>query len=79
MQQKNYSLEMMRLIENKIPVWKKFALTVNESAEYFGIGDKKLRKIIQDNSDSDFILQNGSKTLIKRMKFEEFLNNTTSI
>lgn len=65
--------------EINIPVWQKFALTISEAVQYFGIGEKKLRKLIDDNMDSGFILQNGVKSLIKRQKFEEFLNNTSSI
>lgn len=65
--------------EINIPVWQKFTLTISEAVQYFGIGEKKLRKLIDDNMDSGFILQNGVKSLIKRQKFEEFLNNTSSI
>ena len=65
--------------EINIPVWQMFALTISEAVQYFGIGEKKLRKLIDDNMDSGFILQNGVKSLIKRQKFEEFLNNTSSI
>ena len=62
-----------------IPIWQKFALTINEAVEYFGIGEKKLRKLLEEYFDSGFVLQNGTKSLIKRAKFEEFLNETIAI
>ena len=30
--------------ENKIPIWEKANLTINEAAEYFNIGKNKLRE-----------------------------------
>lgn len=62
-----------------VPIWEKFNLTISESKEYFNIGEKKLRKMIDDYMDYGFVIQNGTKILIKRKKFEEFLNDTTSI
>lgn len=41
--------------------------------------EKKLRQMVQENSTSDFLLNNGAKILIKRARFEEFLNETSSI
>ena len=64
---------------NQINISQKYALTVNEAAQYFSIGSKKIRSLIEDYVDSGFVLQVGSKHLIKRQKFEEFLNATTSI
>jgi len=62
-----------------VPVWEKFALTINEAAIYFNIGEKKIRKLIDENLDYGFVIYNGSKALINRGKFETFLNETTSI
>ena len=63
----------------KVPVWKKYTLTIAEASEYFNIGEKKLRQLVQENSTSDFILNNGEKVLIKRMKFEEYIDGVYSI
>ncbi len=57
----------------------KYLLPIEEAAQYFGIGEKKLRKIITENLDSGLVIQNGVKYLIKRQQFEAFLNNVTSI
>ena len=57
----------------------KFLLTVDEASSYFGIGQKKIRRIVAENIDSGFIIQNGKKYLIKRQRFEAFLDETSSI
>ena len=57
----------------------KYLLTNVEAAQYFGIGEKKLRKIVTENLDSGFVIQNGVKYLIKRRQFEAFLDKTSSI
>lgn len=63
----------------KIPVWEKFALTIQEASQYFNIGEKKLRHLVQDHIDNGFVLQNGNKILIKREMFERFINVTSAI
>lgn len=62
-------------VENKcqVPIWEKFALTVNEAMQYFNIGEKKIRKFVDNYEDYDFVMMNGTKALIKRKKFEDFL------
>lgn len=64
-----------------VPIWEKYMLTVDEAVLYFGIGEKKIRMLISENVDSDycFTVQVGNKSLINRHKFEEFLNQTTSL
>lgn len=63
-------------MESENPVlWKeKFALTINEAAEYFNIGSNKLREMVKE-PDCNFVLYIGKKTLIKRQRLEEYLNN----
>lgn len=62
-----------------IPIWEKFNLTINEASEYFNLGEKKMRFLADNYNDYGFVLQNGSKTLIKRRKFEEFINETNAV
>lgn len=62
-----------------IPLWQKYNLTIQEASAYFGIGETKLRKIVDNNSDAVYILMNGTKVLIKRRLFEEFIDATSSI
>ena len=65
---------------NTVPIWEKYMLTVDEAAQYFGIGEKKIRMLISENAESDycFTVQVGNKSLINRQKFEKFLNQTTA-
>lgn len=65
--------------QNKVPLWHKYTLTITEASEYFNLGEKKLRQIVQENNTADFILNNGVKVLIKREKFEQFIDDTGSI
>ena len=60
---------------NEIPIWRKYTLTVEEAAVYFRVGENKLRKIIAENKDADFLLWNGTRPQIKRKKFEEYIDN----
>jgi len=68
----------MDTFEKEIPIWEKYTLTIAEASRYFNIGEKKLRSIVNE-TNSEFVITNGVKTLIKRKKFEEFLDNTSSI
>lgn len=58
----------------EVPVWEKYTLSIDEAAAYFRIGENKLRKIIAENPDADFILWNGTRAQIKRKKFEEYID-----
>ena len=64
---------------NEIPYWEKYMLTLREAAEYFHIGEKKLRQIVDDNLDANFLLESGNRIMIKRKLFEEFLDNASVI
>jgi len=65
--------------QNTIPVWKRYALTVTEAAEYYHIGENKLRMIADEHPEADFIIMNGNRILIKRQKFEEYLDRATVV
>ena len=54
----------------EVPIWKKYTLTVQEAAMYFRIGENKIRSLIAENRDADYILWNGNRPQIKRKKFE---------
>ena len=60
-------------------ICEKYALTVAEAAVYFGIGEKKLRSMIENYDHLGLFLQNGTKYTIKRQKFEAFLNDAYAI
>ena len=62
-----------------IPVWERYALTVTEAAEYYHIGEAKLRRIAEEHPNADFIIINGNRVLFKRQRFEKYLDNATVI
>lgn len=62
----------------KIPIWQKTMLTLEEAASYTGIGVNKLREI-SNREDCNFVLWNGSRRLLKREKLEAYLNGVYSI
>ena len=35
-----------------VPIWEKYTLTVEEASKYFRIGEKKLRKLAEENLDA---------------------------
>ena len=57
----------------------KYNLSIKEAAAYFSIGEKKLRRIIDDNYDADFVLMNGSHMLLKRAAFERYIDGLLSV
>lgn len=64
---------------NEMPYWEKYMLTLREAAEYFHIGEKKMRRIVEDNMDAKFLLESGNRVMIKRKLFEQFLDEATVI
>lgn len=64
---------------NETPYWEKYMLTLREAAEYFHIGEKKMRQIVDENMDANFILTSGNRVMVKRKLFEEYLNQATVI
>ena len=64
---------------DKIPFWLKYTLSVEEAAAYFRIGRDKLKKLISENPDADFILWNGTRLQIKRKKFENYIDKINVI
>lgn len=49
-------------------------MSVQEAAGYFGLSDKKIRKIIDEHENDNFILWNGTRPRIKRNLFEKFVD-----
>ena len=62
-----------------IPAWRRYTLTIEEAARYYHIGEGKLRTLVEDHPHESFYLLNGNRVLIKREKFEEFLEQATTI
>ena len=65
-------------LKYEVPIWEKANLTIEEAAAYFGIGMNKLRELTEDEQ-CKFVLYVGSKRLIKRRMFEQYLEHAYSI
>ena len=62
----------------QVSLSEKFLLTVKEAAQYFGIGENKIRELTDiDNYPS--VLWVGTKRMIKRTSFETFLLGEYSV
>ena len=62
-----------------IPVWKKYTLSIEEAAAYFRIGEHKLRNLINENQNAEYLLWNGNRVQIKRVKFEKYVDSLEAI
>ena len=54
-----------------VPIWEKYTLTIEEASKYFRIGEKKLRKLAEENLDAGWVIVNGNRIQIKRKQFEK--------
>lgn len=68
-----------RRIIMDIPIWEKFTLTIEEAAAYFRIGENKLRKLVNENPNAEYILWNGNRPQIKRLRFEKVIDEINTI
>lgn len=68
----------MSSIVKEVPIWEKSNLTVEEAAAYTGIGINKIREM-SDGDNCPFVLWVGKKRLIKRRKFDEYVEKQFSI
>ena len=62
----------------QIPIWEKSNLTLEEAAAYSGIGINKLRQLTDDDN-CEFVLWIGKNRLIKRSKFDEYIETLYSL
>ena len=62
-----------------IPVWNRYLLTIVEAAQYYHIGEKKLRQLVDIHPNGDFYVQVGNKVLIKKERFENFIDESSAI
>lgn len=62
----------------EVPIWEKANLTVEEMSAYSGIGANRIREL-SNNENCPFVLWVGSKRLIKRKRFDAYIENQYSI
>lgn len=61
-----------------VPIWIKPYLTIEEAAEYTGIGRDKLYEMTS-LTDCPFVLWVGNRRMIKRRIFDEYIEQMYSI
>jgi signal transduction histidine kinase len=62
-----------------VPVWRRYTLTIEEAARYYHICEGKQRMLIDTHPNEDFYVMNGNRALIKREKFERYLDQATAV
>ena len=62
-----------------VPICERYTLSIPEAAQYFGIGQVRLRSIIHANPNADFLLMVGNRLQIKRKKFEAFIDDMSVV
>ena len=70
--------DVKRNTKEEVPISQKFLLTLEEAAQYTGLGINKIREISNDEN-CKFVLWNGAKRMLKRTKLEEYLEGAYSI
>ena len=58
---------------SKVPIHPKIALTAREAAEYSNIGINKIDSMLR-TPNCPFVLFVGTKKLVKRKEFEQFIS-----
>ena len=61
------------LMEEKVPIHLKMNLTIREAAEYSNIGINKIDSMLR-LPNCPFVLYVGTKKLVKRKEFEQFIS-----
>ena len=64
----------MRDMNEKVPIHQKIALTIKEAAEYSNIGINRIDQMLR-TPNCPFVLYVGTKKLVKRKEFEEFIHD----
>ena len=60
--------------KNLVPIHLKMALTIREAAEYSNIGINRIDTLLRQ-PNCPFVLYVGTKKLVKRKEFEQYISN----
>ncbi|EGT5471827.1 helix-turn-helix domain-containing protein [Clostridioides difficile] len=60
--------------EVQVPIHLKLTLTIKEAAEYSNIGINKIDSMLKQ-PNCPFVLYVGTRKLVKRREFEEYIRN----
>ena len=56
----------------EVPIYHKLTLTIKEAAEYSNIGINKIESVLKQ-PNCPFVLYVGTRKLVKRREFDEFI------
>ena len=62
-----------------VPIWEKYSMTLEEASKYFRIGEKKLRRLVEENPNAEWYIMNGNRIQIKRKQFEKIIDTLDTI
>lgn len=65
-------------MERSVPIHLKLTMTIREAAEYSNIGINKLEAMLRA-PNCPFVLYIGTKKLVKRKEFEEYISQKNVI
>ena len=63
----------MMITPERVPIHLKVTLTIQEAAEYSNIGINKIDSLLR-TPNCPFVLYVGTKKLVKRKEFEQFIS-----
>ena len=66
------------IVKEKIPIYYKLNLTIEEAAEYNNIGVNRISSMLNEIS-CPFVLKVGNKRLVKRKEFERYIEKLNEI
>ena len=70
--------ENMNTEKNQVPIHLKITLTIKEAAEYSNIGINRIEQMLKQ-PNCPFVLYVGTKKLVKRKAFEEYIDGKVAI
>ncbi|HBK6006088.1 excisionase [Enterococcus faecalis] len=65
--------------QTDIPIWERYTLTIEEASKYFRIGENKLRRLAEENKNTNWLIMNGNRIQIKRKQFEKIIDTLDAI
>ena len=74
----SYETENVKTSKFDIQVWHKLNLTIEEAAAYSNIGIHRLYELTEQE-DCPFVLWIGSRRVIKRKSFDEYIEKMGSV
>lgn len=74
----SHTVQNMKAPKFDIPIWHKSNLTIEEASAYSGIGISKLYEMTA-KEDCPFVLWIGSRRMIKRQVFDNYIIKMYSI